>query len=350
MKNVIILLLSFVLIGMAGAVTLTETPVQKWGPNTGFYNYGTIQAGDLYATDDLKVGDDAEVCGDLAVTGAISTGAGTISSGVYDGDLSIAGAHTFYTGTGVTKQKGIFSAYLWSYLNRTSATQIQVTGLADFNRTKTDQFESSTRADLNRTRVTQLDVSALSALNRTEATQLIVSARTSLNRTEATQLSASTRTDLNRTRITQLDVSARSSLNRTAASQFDVSGLAGFNSTIFARPIAQPVIAEQTSSAVFAVTDDKYLIPVDASGANITETLPIATSNAGRSYVVFASKDPGNFYIRITATGGSLIRPRGVAAGSTYLVSTDTSPEVTLTSDGSMYWARTTGTWAQHAA
>lgn len=146
-----------------------------------------------------------------------------------------------------------------------------------------------------------------------------VTSTADLNRTKTDQFESSTRADLNRTRITQLDVSARSSLNRTAASQFDVSGLTGLNATIASRPIAQPVSAELTDGATYTVSNDQYFIPVDASAKNITVTLPVATGNTGRSYVVMATKDPGSYYIRITATSGSLIRPRGVAAGSTYL-------------------------------
>jgi hypothetical protein len=84
---VILIILSFLLGGIAGAVTLTYTPTFPFGPDIGFYNPGTIQAGDLYATDDLLVGDDGEIGGDLSVAGAISVGGAVITGGKYNGNL-----------------------------------------------------------------------------------------------------------------------------------------------------------------------------------------------------------------------------------------------------------------------
>lgn len=340
--------------------------VPNWGPPQGFHNK-------LIDADTITV--DVLTAGVSTQTGAIGVdttwGAGydilsTVGDGKFDWStatgpfktsqgLNTIGGITWFTGAtnnlyGTILAGGRITGAAVFSNGTVRGAQLETAGMSYLNRTKTTQLDSSTRADLNRTRITQLDVSARSSLNRTAATQFDVSGLTDLNRTKTDQFESSTRADLNRTRITQLDVSARSSLNRTAATQFDVSGLTGLNATIVARPIAQPVNATQTLDTVITATTDKYFYPIDASGANVTLTLPIATSNAGRSYVVMGTKDPGSYYIRITATSGSLIRPRGIAAGSTYLVSTDASPEVTLTSDGTMYWARTTGTWAQHAA
>ena len=105
------------------------------------------------------------------------------------------------------------------------------------------------------------------------------------------------------------------------------------------------------TSTTISATTDKSFYPIDASGGNATLVLPVATSNAGRTYTVEASSDPGSYYVRITATSGSIIRVQGQAGsgGRPYLVSTDTAPFVSLTSDGTIYWARTTGTWLQHA-
>jgi hypothetical protein len=96
------ILISFlVLVSSSGAVTISNTDnLKNFGNAIGFKNGGTIQAADLYATDDFKAGDDAEIGGDLAVTGAISAGLGTISSGVYDGDFRLAANHSFYSTTG----------------------------------------------------------------------------------------------------------------------------------------------------------------------------------------------------------------------------------------------------------
>lgn len=98
MKKLIILLLSIFLIGMAGAVTMTETPTAKFGPNIGFWNPGTIQAADLYATDDFLVGDDAQFLGDVAVTGAV-TFDGITASGIIKGEqLTSTDDATIYDG------------------------------------------------------------------------------------------------------------------------------------------------------------------------------------------------------------------------------------------------------------
>jgi hypothetical protein len=149
-----------------------------------------------------------------------------------------------------------------------------------------------------------------------------------------------------------LYVTGTAYLNRTKITQVEVSGPTFLNSTTVARPLSQPVNATQTLDTVITATNDKSFYPIDASGSNVTWTAPLASAVTGRSYKIMAAADPGSYYIRITATGGSLIRVRGGAAATerAYLVSTDTAPEVTLTSDGTRYWASTVGTWAQHAA
>jgi hypothetical protein len=149
MKTIItILLLLSLFIGMAGAtpgVTITKIPTYTWGPSQGFKNPGTIQAGDLYATDDLEVGDDVDIGGNLDVAGnlsinilesganlttghitedlivddgvditaatgaeifnyAASTGAFTTGTGTntLSGNTVISGSKTFTTGTGLS--------------------------------------------------------------------------------------------------------------------------------------------------------------------------------------------------------------------------------------------------------
>ncbi len=89
------------IISVVGAVTITDqASLKNTGPNIGFKNKGTIQASDLYATDDAKVGDDLQVVGDLSVTGALSYGSGNFSSGTYDDDLRLLANHSFYSTTG----------------------------------------------------------------------------------------------------------------------------------------------------------------------------------------------------------------------------------------------------------
>lgn len=146
MKKIItILLLLSLLTGMAGAATvsISKAPTYNIGSYTGAKTAGTLQAGDLYATDDLLVAGDAEVIGTLYVgilnaganvtsghltedttiddgvditaatgaeifnygasTGAFTTGAGT---NTLSGNTVIAGSKTFATGTGAVGING----------------------------------------------------------------------------------------------------------------------------------------------------------------------------------------------------------------------------------------------------
>lgn len=343
MKTVIwilTMLMAFALfMGSASAIYTFPSGFVNKGPT---YAYGTSALNYTTVTD-LRASDDIYAVHLMALTTNLN--ATTMTNGYASGTLGVAGKSALNR-TDITQLISSTRADL----NRTRMTQADISGRASFNRTETTQLSSSTRADFNRTRISQLDVQGLSALNRTDMTQASVSGLADFNRTKTDQLESSTRADFNRTRIVQVDVSGLSALNRTQITQAEISGALYANATTSARPIAQSVTAELNSNTPYTATDDKYLILVDASGSNVTVTLPAASTVTGRSYVVMGTKDPGSYYVRITATTGSLIRPRGVAAGSTYLVSTDASPEVTLTSDGTTYWARTTGTWAQHAA
>ena len=89
MKKFITLLILLSLIGMAGAATvsITKTPTYNIGSTTGGKTAGTLQAGDLYATDDLLVKGDAEVIGTLYV-GILNAGA-NITSGHLTEDTTI---------------------------------------------------------------------------------------------------------------------------------------------------------------------------------------------------------------------------------------------------------------------
>jgi hypothetical protein len=102
MRALILALLLFLSLGLAGAVTV-GTPTFNFGPEPGFMNPGTIQAGDLYATDDALIGDDAQVLGDLSVAGSISATGGSIAAGIISEYLTTAGISNvgvlFSTGT-----------------------------------------------------------------------------------------------------------------------------------------------------------------------------------------------------------------------------------------------------------
>lgn len=76
-KFIILLILLSLFVGLAGAgtpVTLTKLPTYNIGSATGAKTTGTLQAGDLYATDDLIVGDDTWNKGDMTVNGTLNSG------------------------------------------------------------------------------------------------------------------------------------------------------------------------------------------------------------------------------------------------------------------------------------
>lgn len=101
MRKLLIFLVLIAFISAVSAVTITnQASLKNTGPNIGFKNKGTIQASDLYATDDAKVGDDLQVVGDLSVTGALSYGSGNFSSGTYDDDLRLLANRSFYSTSG----------------------------------------------------------------------------------------------------------------------------------------------------------------------------------------------------------------------------------------------------------
>lgn len=72
LRKLLIFLVLIAFISAVSAVTITnQASLKNTGPNIGFKNKGTIQASDLYATDDAKVGDDLQVVGELTVGGVI---------------------------------------------------------------------------------------------------------------------------------------------------------------------------------------------------------------------------------------------------------------------------------------
>jgi len=94
-----IAILLILFIGMAGAVTVT-TATWNAGHPAGDKFPGTVQASDLYATDDLLVGDDAQVLGDFSCSGIGTFTGGTITSNVYSDNLRLAANKSFYSTAG----------------------------------------------------------------------------------------------------------------------------------------------------------------------------------------------------------------------------------------------------------
>lgn len=90
-KILTILLLISLFAGMASAgtpVVPSSAPTYKIGPSMGFRTLGTAQAGDVYATDDLKVGDDAWIMDDMWVNGTLTVGVFSSASNVTTGHLT----------------------------------------------------------------------------------------------------------------------------------------------------------------------------------------------------------------------------------------------------------------------
>ena len=333
MKAILALLLSIFLIGPSMAVTLTETPVQKWGPNPGFLNYGTIQAGDLYATDDIKIGDDAEVGGDLAVTGAISAGAGTISSGVYDGNFRLAANHWLYstTGTGGIDWSnatgtfksptgvntfggiGLFPSTLYvvgtSALNYTTVTDIR----ASDDGYITDAFGVGGTAGLNYTTVTDIRASddayitdalaagGTSALNYTTVTDIRASddgyftddvgigGTAAFNETTSTTDVVSGHSHLNQTYTAGLVDSGTANLNATRSTTIVASGTSYLNGTI----------ATDVRATDDALVDDDFFVDGTATlnDAAVNTTLDVngATTTAGITVDTWSTITAGQF-------------------------------------------------------
>jgi hypothetical protein len=73
---------------MTDFVTITKSPTYKVGPSTGIKTLGTLQAEDIYATDDVRIDDDLWVKGDAKVDGTLTVGVLSPSATVYSGHLT----------------------------------------------------------------------------------------------------------------------------------------------------------------------------------------------------------------------------------------------------------------------
>ena len=107
--------------------------------------------------------------------------------------------------------------------------------------------------------------------------------------------------------------------------------------------MAVGVNASTTISTVLTSSSTKTVYDMDASGGNVTLTLPDAATVPGRMYFISVSGNPGANYARITATGGDDIN------ANNYLVSTDQWSTAVIVASNGAYRALTSGTWAAHA-
>ena len=107
--------------------------------------------------------------------------------------------------------------------------------------------------------------------------------------------------------------------------------------------MAVGVNASTTINTLLTSSSTKTVYDMDASAANVTLTLPDAATVPGRMYFISVSGNPGNYYARITATGGDDIN------ANNYLVSTDQWSTAVIVASNGAYRALTSGTWAAHA-
>ena len=106
--------------------------------------------------------------------------------------------------------------------------------------------------------------------------------------------------------------------------------------------VAVGVNASTVLSTTLIAASTKTVYDVDASGANRTLTLPDAATVDGRIYFISVAGNPGNNYVRITATGGDDIN------ANNYLVSTDQWSNAWIVASNGAYRAVTSGTWTAH--
>ena len=107
--------------------------------------------------------------------------------------------------------------------------------------------------------------------------------------------------------------------------------------------LALGVNATTTVSTTLTASNAKTVYPVDASAGHVTLTLPDASTNAGRVYVIDTIVDMGTNNIVVATTGSGKL---GGVGGADTLTSTDILASLTLVSDGTHY-ARlgSAGTW-----
>lgn len=107
--------------------------------------------------------------------------------------------------------------------------------------------------------------------------------------------------------------------------------------------MAVGVNASTTINTLLTSSSTKTVYDMDASGGNVTLTLPDAATVPGRMYFISVSGNPGANYARVTATGGDDIN------ANNYLVSTDQWSTAVIVASNGAYRALTSGTWAAHA-
>ena len=114
--------------------------------------------------------------------------------------------------------------------------------------------------------------------------------------------------------------------------------------TSIGKTLSLSVNASTTVDTTLTSSSTKTVYGVDAHSANVTLTLPDAATVTGRTYTIATNVDPGNYYVKVTATGGDKL---GGAGGATTLMTTTAAAGISLVSDGSLYLVNGAyGTWS----
>jgi hypothetical protein len=122
-----------------------------------------------------------------------------------------------------------------------------------------------------------------------------------------------------------------------------VSGDATFAKTISVSINTSTMTADKTLTSA----DTKTVYEIDASGADVTLTLPDAATVTGRTYMIAQNGNPGANFARIKATAGKFGGANGIAAATGLKNTDDAGAGVTLVSDGTNYLiVGSFGTWA----
>ncbi len=125
--------------------------------------------------------------------------------------------------------------------------------------------------------------------------------------------------------------------------RFTVAG----SGTLYLTPkLAWSRNATTTVDTTFTNATLKNFIPVNASAANVTVTLPdaAALNVAGVPILIGTATDPGDHFVKLNAIGGDKL---GGTGGATNLMTTSASAGLTLVSDGTNYEiVGAYGTWS----
>ena len=276
MRALILALLLSLFVGMAGATN--PTPTYNFGPQSGFINPGTIKMG--YGT----VDNDLTVAGNVAITGTLQAGVTASDTGTIATDVTIAAN---------------------KYLKNAAGT-----GIVDFS-LGSGIFKTTTGA-------VTIGPGAVGITGALTVTNL--AAITAGSGSAAYDLSASTGAFLTSTGAVTIGTGA--------------VGITG--ATTFSKTVSYSVNASMTADKTLTSADTKTVYRIDASGGDVTLTLPAASGVTGRLYYVDMSADPGTNYARIKATSGKFGGAAGIAA-ATGLKNTDVTGGITLMSDGTDY-------------